>query len=144
MKLWFDCEFNSFGGELISVGIVTVDDKMFYEAAKFDALPHPWVAQNVLPVLQKQPIDMVELQRRLEAWLKTFDRLEFVADHPADVEHLMRLIQKGTQGDWMWLPPVTIELAMGLGATAKTSAIPHNALADAMALRNAYLARQRG
>jgi hypothetical protein len=108
-----------------------------------DYEPHPWVAQNVMPVRQKQPVTVNELKCRLEPWLKTFDKLEFVADHPADVEHLMRLIQKGTEGDWMWLPPLTIELAMGLGATAKTSAMPHNALADAVALRQAYLAAGR-
>lgn len=62
-----------------------------------------------------------------------------VADHPADVEHFARLLQKGENGDWMWLPPTTITLAIGLGGTAKTSQVPHNALADAHALRDAYL-----
>lgn len=146
MKIWFDTEFNAFAGEFISIGMVDEEGRTFYQATHTTQPYHPWVADNVIRVLNINPISMDELKALLERYLKhpAHTSLEIIADHPADVEHFARLIQKGNAGDWMWLPPLKIELAMGLGSTAKTSAIPHNALADACALRDAYLKARRG
>lgn len=74
MKLWFDTEFNSFAGALISIGIVDEDGREFYEVAYCQQDIHPWVAQNVMPVLGRHVgewITIDHLKQRMELFLKS-------------------------------------------------------------------------
>lgn len=50
MRLFIDGEWNSFGGDLISLALVAEDGREWYEV--LDCVdPHPWVAENVIPKL---------------------------------------------------------------------------------------------
>jgi hypothetical protein len=55
MNLFLDCEFNGFGGELISMALVDGDGNYFYEVLPC-LEPINWVKENVLPMLDKQPV----------------------------------------------------------------------------------------
>ena len=54
-KLFVDCEFNEFQGELISMAIVSEDGREWCEALPC-ANPGPWVSQHVMPIIGKQPL----------------------------------------------------------------------------------------
>jgi hypothetical protein len=62
MKLFLDCEFNGFGGELISMALVDENEKYFYEVLPC-MNPTSWVFNNVIPILNKQAIDLKEFKK---------------------------------------------------------------------------------
>lgn len=135
MRLWLDTEFNSFCGELISIGLVSEDGKEFYEVLELPSKLHPWVANNVVPLLNKNPISKTELQGKLRDFLKQFSSVEVIADWPEDISHFMN-IQVTPIGYRISTPPQTMILVTDLEQESQT---PHNALADARALREAHL-----
>lgn len=59
MKLFLDCEFNGFGGELISMALVDEQGKYFYEVLPCPQ-PIPWVQENVMPKLNQAAISPAE------------------------------------------------------------------------------------
>ena len=140
MRLWIDTEFNEYRGELISLGIVDEAGREFYEV-----LPEPmggylpWVAQHVVPILNKAPIVRAELQAKLHAFLASYgNHAHLVADWPEDVEHFLHLLVVGP-GERIGPDRWTMEVRRDLPSTADTSSIPHNALEDAKALRAGHL-----
>lgn len=131
-KLFIDCEFNEFRGELISMAIVSEDGREWYEALPC-ANPGPWVSQHVMPIIGKQPLQNgIELALSLHAFLSQFDSVHLVADWPEDIKHFCDalIVAPGQRID---TPPLTMEVRRDLDAV---SAIPHNALEDAKAIRN--------
>ena len=60
-NLYIDCEFNEFGGQLISMALVTGTGFEFYEVLDCPN-PGPWVKDNVIPILGKEPISKEEFQ----------------------------------------------------------------------------------
>lgn len=135
MKVFIDCEFNDFQGPLISLALVDEAGREFYEVVRCEN-PSPWVANNVIPVLHKSWASLRMLQVRLEAWLAIYDAVHVIADWPEDIEHLCRVLITGP-GQRVGTPPLTMEIRRDLSSAA--SAIPHNALEDAKAIRQAYL-----
>ena len=131
MKLWLDCEFNDFGGELISLAMVDERGDCFYAALPCPS-PSPWVAANVMPVIGVDPMTRAEMQQALQAWLSRYDRIHIVADWPEDIAHYCRALITGP-GQRIDTPPTTMEIRRDLSTIE--SAVPHNALADAKALR---------
>lgn len=138
MRIWIDTEFNGFGGELISVGLVAADGREFYEVLGCCA-PVPWVQEHVMPFLVQDQVTRRTLQNKLQKWLHCYDSIELVADWPTDIEHFCSLLIIGP-GQYLLIPPLTIELITHLANTASTSELPHNALADAKALRDMEMA----
>ncbi len=67
MRIAIDCEFNEFGGELISMGLVAEDGREWYEALP---CPNPgkWVEDHVIPILGRKPISKEQFQARLCCW----------------------------------------------------------------------------
>jgi len=140
--LFLDTEFNGFGGQLISMALYTEDaDNLFYEIID---LPYasswcdPWVRQHVVPVFGKEPIKggRVAFNRALRKYLgeiATNGLITVVADWPADIEHFFAslMIEGHWEVDW------PIHAAMSKSGILK-SEIPHNAMADAVALFNDY------
>lgn len=135
MRVWIDCEFNSYGGALISMALVDEDGRHFYEVTRCED-PHPWVAAHVVPVLGRSPISIDLLKRKLEAWLRGYEAVHVVADWPDDIRHFCEALITGP-GQRMETPPLTIEIRRDLDAVSK---IPHNALEDVLAIRHAHLA----
>ena len=133
-RLWIDTEFNSYQGELISIALVDGFGLKFYMAMWCED-PHPWVAQNVLPVIGVEPAPKVVIQAALECWLAQFEAVHLVADWPEDISHFCQLLITGP-GVRLSTPPLTMEVRRDLDAV---SDVPHNALWDARAMRDKHL-----
>lgn len=142
MKLYIDTEFNSYRGELISMALVDEAGEHFYEV-----LHHPacnpsacdqWVRANVLPVLNKESVGLNAFQRQLQDYLSHYDAIHVVADYPTDLQHFCWALETGP-GERIPTPPLTMEIRRDLHTGR--SAIPHNALADAQALRALEMAQ---
>lgn len=136
MRMWIDCEFNSFQGELISMALVAADGREWYESLGCDD-PHPWVAENVMPVIGKPPILHERMQASLQQWLGHFDALHIVADWPEDIAHFCQFLITGP-GMRLDTPPLTMEVRRDLDAHSK---VPHNALEDARGIAALDMAR---
>ena len=136
MKLFLDCEFNGFGGELISMALVDENEKYFYEVLPC-MNPTSWVFNNVIPILNKQAIDLKEFKRNLFNFLNHYETIHIVADWPEDFSlFLTTLILQ--QGVCMTTPKLTMELWESDINLTIDSEIPHNALQDAFALKRRY------
>ena len=129
MKIFIDGEWNSYGGELISLALVPEIGKHFYEVLGCDD-PDPWVSENVMIKLGKNPITMASLQEKLEAYLCQFESIHIVADWPEDIMWFCKVLVTGP-GTRINTPPLSLEILR----VDTVSINPHNALADAGALR---------
>jgi len=142
VKLFLDCEFNGFGGPLISLALVDEVGKIFYEVLHCRS-PVLWVKQYVMPRLNKEPITLDEFQKKLTIFLKNYDEIHIIADWPEDISLLLNmLIVK--PGCHIPIPPLTMEL-WKLPAIEGfiESELPHNALHDAISLSINYHEWQR-
>mgnify|MGYP001772779988 CR=1 FL=1 len=138
MQLFIDCEFNSMGGGLISMALVSEDgEREFYEVVECSEAIDPWVKENVMPILEKDPIPLVEFQDRLKKFLGQFPAVHVTADYPDDIKHFCNAVITGA-GEWFEVQPLTMEVDEE--CSAKASAVPHNALHDARAIRKSWLA----
>jgi hypothetical protein len=135
MRLWIDTEFNEFKGGLISLGLVDESGRIFYEVLHCGN-PGPWVAANVIPRLGQAPIPLLELQGRLWRFLGRYDSIHVIADWPEDIKHFCDALILGP-GQRIDTPPLTMEVRRDLDSSK--SAVPHNALYDALAIRSMAL-----
>lgn len=140
MRVWIDCEYNGCGGALISMALVDELGREFYEVLDCPN-PVPWVAENVMPILGKEPIPWATFQAKLCAWLAPFKVVHLVADWPEDIALFCRALITGP-GTRIDTPPLTMEVRRDLDGSQP--GIPHNALSDAQALRRFQLAREQG
>lgn len=139
--LFLDCEFTNFKGNLISMALVDEVGNEFYEVLyTHENDCHPWVVQNVLPILDKDPIPFDEFQRILSNFLNQYADIEVIADWPEDFYHFTMAILTGP-GQMMNTPKLTMTLQRGLNYN---SFVPHNALEDAKAIAIAYIKKQAG
>ena len=142
MKLFLDCEFNGFGGELLSIAIVPEAGNAFYRiVADTKEPPTAWVSENVIPILgafrgASAAVSLAALRLQLQAYLMYFGSIHVVADWPEDIIHFCKLILTDVPGQRINTPPLTMEIVRVDAA----SELPHNALADAIGIRNHYLA----
>lgn len=132
MRLWLDTEFNGYKGELISMALVGDDGCEWYEVLYAPRLIDDWVMANVMPVLKKKPISLRAMQESLEKWISGYDTVHVVADWPEDIKYFCELLIIGP-GRRINTPPLTMEIRRDIGTDE--SLTPHNALADARALR---------
>lgn len=144
MKYFLDCEFNSFGGELISLALVSHDEsKQFYEALPYDHMDiHPWVEENVIPVLYRKPKSSKEkFTHKLGCFLRenaVNGEITIVADWPEDIKYFCESLIIGP-GRAVDIPNINFILdRVNLVNTADYSMVPHNALEDALALARNY------
>ena len=136
MKLFLDCEFNGFGGELISMALVDENEKYFYEVLPC-MNPTSWVFNNVIPILNKQAIDLKKFKKNLFNFLNHYETIHIVADWPEDFS-LFQTTLMLQQGVCMTTPKLTMELWESDTNLTIDSEIPHNALQDAFALKRRY------
>lgn len=130
MKLYIDTEFNEFKGELISMALVAENGDEFYEVLHCEN-PGSWVAQHVMPFLQKEPIDISLFQDKLYRFINQYDSIHIVADWPEDIKHFCDALITGP-GNCLNYPPLTMESRRDLSSA--NSQVPHNALYDARAI----------
>ena len=141
VRLWIDTEFNEYRGELISIALVDEAGREFYEVLPPPLAGYgPWVAQHVVPILNKAAISRPELQAKLHAFLAAYKLpVHLIADWPEDIEFFLHLLIVGP-GERIGPDRWTMEVRRDLPETSSTSAVPHNALEDAKALRVGHLA----
>lgn len=144
MNIYIDTEFNGYRGELISLALVDEDGRSFYEVLdRHDTPVVAWVAENVIPQLFKLPTTMLtgapcslaDMQALLEWWLQDYESVHLIADWPEDIEHFCHALITGP-GTRIDTPPLTMEVRRDLDAVSE---LPHNALADALAIRLKHL-----
>lgn len=140
MHVFIDTEFNSFKGRLISLALVAMDGRELYCQRPITAHEaHPWVAANVLPVIERasyaETVTALGLSHRIAEFLADYPSVHLVADWPEDVQHFCEALITGP-GYRVATPPLTMEVRRDLDAE---SAVPHNALHDARAIRDQYL-----
>ncbi|KTE33028.1 MULTISPECIES: hypothetical protein [unclassified Sphingopyxis] len=141
MRYFLDTEFNGFCGELISIALVPEDAALapFYAAIAIDE-PTDWVRTNALPVLATEPRPREEVRDLFAAYLMNDPAPLLVADWPEDIALAARLLITGP-GYMKPVRSISFELVdpdiIGPGVP---SAVPHNALHDAVALRATVLA----
>lgn len=136
MKLFLDCEFNGFGGELISMALVDENEKYFYEVLPC-MNPTSWLFNNVIPILNKQAIDLKKFKKNLFNFLNHYETIHIVADWPEDFSLFLTTLML-QQGVCMTTPKLTMELWESDTNLTIDSEIPHNALQDAFALKRRY------
>lgn len=134
MNLFIDCEFNEWRGDLISMGIVAANGAEFYEVVHCHN-PKPWVSEHVMPILGKSSISFKDFQSKLQSYLLTFSEINLIADWPDDIKLFCEsLVLDG--GYRLNTPPLTMQILRDINSNQ--SAIPHNALCDAIAIKNKY------
>ena len=146
MRYFLDTEFNGFGGTLLSLALVPEDGEEFYVTLDCEATLLPWVEQNVEPFLDHVPVGLVSprLSRRdaaiaLSHYLAIDPQPVILADWPEDISQFCNLLMTGP-GEMVPVPATTFQLVpLGGFSTAANSAVPHNALHDARALKDHIL-----
>lgn len=151
LRYFIDCEFNSFGGEVISLAVAPEHGAPLYlalpqeelnalsESGKID----PWVADYVLPVLSANGLSPKHMDKRkwgheLQRLLRGDDDIVFVADWPEDIAHLMQVMMVAP-GAMINLPAFQVEMRrVDAYFINLVGAVRHNALWDALSLRNLY------
>ena len=144
MRYFLDTEYNGFGGPLLSLALVPEDGgEEFYVTLAHDGPLDPWVERHVLPYLDSVPeaLRSVRMERQAAAqslayWLAHDPAPEIVADWPEDLAQFAMLLVVGP-GRMLTVPPFALRFEpLGTFSTAANSAVPHNALHDARALRD--------
>ena len=146
MRYFLDTEFNGFGGALLSVALVPEDGEEFYATLAMDDDVLPWVERNVVPFLDHVPqaLQSPRLSQRdaaieLSHYLSVDPAPVIVADWPEDIAQFCNLLMTGP-GEMVPVPALTFQLVpLGGYSTAANSAVPHNALHDARALKDHLL-----
>lgn len=141
MRYFLDTEFNGFCGELISIALVPEDTALapFYEAIAIDE-PTEWVRAHALPVLAAEPLSRDAVRDRFAAYLMNDPAPHLIADWPEDIALAARLLITGP-GYMKPVRSIRFELVdPDIIGPSVPSAVPHNALHDAAALRATMLA----
>jgi DNA polymerase III epsilon subunit-like protein len=146
VRYFLDTEFNGFGGALLSLALVPEDGGEFYVALDCAEEAHPWVERNVLPYIDHVPVGLQSPRmsrdaaaRALSHYLLMDPSPEILADWPDDIAYFCSLLITGP-GLMVPIPRLTFQLVPLAGfSTAENSAVPHNALHDARALREHVL-----
>ena len=147
MRYFLDCEYNGFGGALLSLALVPDDggEELYLTFECADAID-TWVERNVLPYIDQVP-DSVKLPamsreqgaQALAMYVGVDVEPEIVADWPTDIELFCGLLTFAP-GRMVAMPETRFRLVtLGGFSPAENSKVPHNALHDARALRDHVL-----
>jgi hypothetical protein len=150
MRYFLDCEYNGFGGALLSLALVPEagGEDLYLTFACTDPI-EPWVERNVMPFIDKVP-DGLKLQQMgreqaaqvIAMYLAGDAEPEILADWPTDIELLCSLLTFAP-GKIVALPDMRFRLlSLGRFSPAENSAVAHNALHDARALRDHVMASE--
>ncbi len=138
MNIYIDCEWNGYGGQLISVALVSENDDIFYRVLPIAEPIDPWVSENVIPVLYSSAgikcsvESKQDLQKQLQHYLSQFDLINIIADWPEDLKWFCELLITGP-GEMIRIPEFTMEYRN----IESISTVPHNAVNDAYAIMQA-------
>ena len=147
MRYFLDCEYNGFGGALLSLALVPEDggEELYLVLECYDRI-EPWVERNVQPYLDHVP-DGLKLPvmgreaaaRAIAMYLGHDEAIEIIADWPSDIALFCDLLSIAP-GRIVAVPELRFRMVrLGSFSPAENSAVPHNALHDARALRDHLL-----
>ncbi len=147
MRYFLDCEYNGFGGALLSLALVPGHggEELYLTFPCADPID-PWVERHVIPFIDHVP-DGLKLQQMgreqaahvIAMYLAGDAEPEILADWPTDIELLCGLLTFAP-GRMVALPEMRFRLlTLGTFSPAENSAVAHNALHDARALRDHVL-----
>jgi hypothetical protein len=147
MRYFLDCEYNGFGGALLSLALVPEDggEELYLTFACSDPI-EPWVDRHVVPFIDHVP-DALKLPvmtrdkaaHAIAMYLDHDPEPEILADWPTDIELLCGLLSFAP-GRMVAVPEIRFRLLqLGRFSPAENSAVAHNALHDARALRDHVL-----
>jgi hypothetical protein len=94
--------------------------------------PSEWVAKNVMPKLGKEATSLWTFQLSLRDFLSKYDSVHVIADWPEDIQHFCETLIIGS-GKCIETPPLTMQIKR----IDSESKLPHNALSDARANKEA-------
>jgi hypothetical protein len=144
MRFYLDTEFNGFGGELISLALVSETGWLMYGIVKPSSgrVLDPWVAENVIPALNSKwapktkEISRDSLAIACASALAMPHPVEVYADWPADIEYLCGLLAlHGKNQGFSYCPNIIFRLIATPDLTKWRIGTQHNALDDALTLR---------
>ena len=146
-NIFLDTEFNSFKGELMSIGMVTSLGVALYNVFPTPKAPiDPWVARNVVPHLDSGTpsgiwplhLDVPGFQKVLQEYLqKQEGEIRIITDWPDDVKYFSDLLITGP-GTMVDIPGIVFEVKRVdayLDDRPLQGAVQHHALWDALQLR---------
>ena len=141
MRLFLDTEFNGFGGALISMALVPEDSttREFYKELEMREQLEPWVRDNVVPHLILVPSSYNEFQQSLAQYLRELGECTIIADWPDDIRYFCEALITGPGEMISFKHTIKFELDLGINYE---SLVPHNALHDARAIKEFYLAKE--
>lgn len=140
MRYYLDCEFDGFGGPLISLALVSEEGPGRYYVFPPSCVNDAWVAENVIPVLYVDPAwgSIVSLRAaalELAEFLSDDADPVIITDWPADIRYFCELIEF-PMGQMAPIPSLKFEMhRVDAYPTDLEGAVQHNAWWDAMALR---------
>jgi hypothetical protein len=139
MRVWIDCEWSTYRGDLISMGLAAETGQTFYAELIFDPLACcQWVLDNVVPHLDgTRKVNDLQLSHELQFFLRGLlaPTIEIIADWPEDIERFCRALIIGP-GKRIATPDLTFRI---INADGAKSEVPHHALHDARALRSHHM-----
>jgi hypothetical protein len=147
MRYFLDCEYNGFGGALLSLALVPEHggEELYLIFDCADPV-EPWVERHVMPYIGTVPealkLPAMGREQSAQAIAMYFGHdfePEIVADWPSDIE-LFCGVLSFAPGRMVAVPELRFRLVQtGSFSPAENSAVPHNALHDARALRDFVL-----
>jgi hypothetical protein len=137
-RLFLDTEFNGFGGKLMSLALVPEDisTPYFYRELEMKDQLESWVRENVVPHMFMVPISRSQFQQDLANYLWKIGDCTIIADWPDDIRYFCESLITGPGMSLNLLHNIGFYLDFGI---QYESAVPHNALHDAMAIREHYI-----
>jgi hypothetical protein len=146
MRYFLDTEYNGWGGALLSLALVPDDGEELYVTLDWEGPLEPWVERHVLPYLDKvaesqvsRRMNRIDAARTVAHYLAGDSEPLIIADWPEDLALFNSLLLTGP-GTMVEMPPLKFQfLPLSGFSTAANSAVPHNALHDARALRDHVL-----
>lgn len=149
MKYFLDCEFNGFGGELLSVALARQDGRNLYIIMDRTGVDlDPWVMQNVIPHMMSVPEGTKvwgaptpqDAAKTIAAFLAPDPCPHIICDWPDDIAYFCRALMTAP-GEMVPIRHMTFEMLRGHAAypTTLPGAVQHSAIWDALAMKHLFM-----
>lgn len=147
MRYYLDFEFDGFGGDWISLGLVREDNESIYIINTTNAkyAEESWVRENVVPILYRVPSPMpgmlyevtsdTQAQKIIQHFLSEDESPVLIVDWPDDIKYFCELLITGP-GKMISIPQIGFCMKrVDAYPTDVKDAVQHNAWWDAKALK---------
>ncbi len=135
-RIWIDCEFDGFGGDLISMALVAEYGGHWYGIMPSKSGYTSWVFENVIPVLKREEAT-IEARSREEFllsfrnYMDQFDNPIIISDWYTDLKHFLDCFQGNDHSESF---NFSCSMVLDMSLSSDASAVPHNAFYDALAI----------